>query len=119
MFEFGAFKGMPAPARLITLNIGAQTVGLAKFRVQTHGGLMLLDYRFREILADPAGEGTRPAQITTALREMLDEVGIKRSSVNYAVGADRKSTRLNSSHDQISYAVFCLKKKKKKFTNLM
>src|SRR2546421_7537133 len=27
---------------------------------------------------------------------------------------DRKSTRLNSSHDQISYAVFCLKKKKKK-----
>src|SRR2546421_6189608 len=28
-------------------------------------------------------------------------------------GEDRKSTRLNSSHDQISYAVFCLKKKKK------
>src|SRR5216683_5047809 len=28
---------------------------------------------------------------------------------------DRKSTRLNSSHDQISYAVFCLKKKKKKY----
>src|SRR2546427_4784555 len=29
---------------------------------------------------------------------------------------DRKSTRLNSSHSQISYAVFCLKKKKKKKT---
>src|SRR5688572_32338790 len=29
-----------------------------------------------------------------------------------AVTADRKSTRLNSSHSQISYAVFCLKKKK-------
>src|SRR2546430_12248679 len=29
---------------------------------------------------------------------------------------DRKSTRLNSSHSQISYAVFCLKKKKKKTT---
>src|SRR2546430_14347295 len=28
-------------------------------------------------------------------------------------GVDRKSTRLNSSHSQISYAVFCLKKKKK------
>src|SRR2546421_8505584 len=28
------------------------------------------------------------------------------------VRSDRKSTRLNSSHDQISYAVFCLKKKK-------
>src|SRR2546427_3037675 len=30
------------------------------------------------------------------------------------IGRDRKSTRLNSSHSQISYAVFCLKKKKKK-----
>src|SRR5688572_31232671 len=30
------------------------------------------------------------------------------------VGRDRKSTRLNSSHSQISYAVFCLKKKRKK-----
>src|SRR2546427_7091218 len=30
------------------------------------------------------------------------------------VKIDRKSTRLNSSHSQISYAVFCLKKKKKK-----
>src|SRR5690625_4354930 len=32
--------------------------------------------------------------------------------LNYAVGRDRKSTRLNSSHVAISYAVFCLKKKK-------
>src|SRR2546421_6185784 len=32
---------------------------------------------------------------------------------------DRKSTRLNSSHDQISYAVFCLKKKKKKSQRAM
>src|SRR5688572_32731965 len=31
-----------------------------------------------------------------------------------ALARDRKSTRLNSSHSQISYAVFCLKKKKKK-----
>src|SRR5688572_31470701 len=31
-------------------------------------------------------------------------------------GLDRKSTRLNSSHSQISYAVFCLKKKKKAVT---
>src|SRR5690625_5808503 len=31
----------------------------------------------------------------------------------YDIGGDRKSTRLNSSHVAISYAVFCLKKKKK------
>src|SRR5579859_8234930 len=36
-------------------------------------------------------------------------------SVN--AGRDRKSTRLNSSHSQISYAVFCLKKKKSQYNN--
>src|SRR5690606_41339732 len=34
----------------------------------------------------------------------------------YTVGLDRKSTRLNSSHVKISYAVFCLKKKKQNNT---
>src|SRR3989337_563977 len=33
-------------------------------------------------------------------------------SISYAVSLDRKSTLLNSSHGSISYAVFCLKKKK-------
>src|SRR2546430_14629614 len=36
------------------------------------------------------------------------------SLLAYLFDLDRKSTRLNSSHSQISYAVFCLKKKKKK-----
>src|SRR2546430_13268003 len=34
-------------------------------------------------------------------------------SSSWLLSVDRKSTRLNSSHSQISYAVFCLKKKKK------
>src|SRR2546421_3807900 len=34
------------------------------------------------------------------------------ASTPWTATSDRKSTRLNSSHDQISYAVFCLKKKK-------
>src|SRR5256712_9011417 len=37
----------------------------------------------------------------------------RESGPSALAAADRKSTRLNSSHDQISYAVFCLKKKKK------
>src|SRR5688572_32324965 len=47
-------------------------------------------------------------------------VGKTRLAVHVAAGLeaafaeDRKSTRLNSSHSQISYAVFCLKKKKRK-----
>src|SRR3712207_7706941 len=36
-----------------------------------------------------------------------------------ASGLDRKSTRLNSSHANISYAVFCLKKKKKNKCNVI
>src|SRR2546429_2127554 len=46
----------------------------------------------------------------------LDETGRalwRRSHVGFVFQADRKSTRLNSSHGYISYAVFCLKKKKK------
>src|SRR2546430_12610916 len=34
-------------------------------------------------------------------------------------GRDRKSTRLNSSHSQISYAVFCLKKKKRYYSHIL
>src|SRR2546421_3629147 len=44
----------------------------------------------------------------------LDGVYDLRIKVYQCLNRDRKSTRLNSSHDQISYAVFCLKKKKKK-----
>src|SRR2546430_12705110 len=40
--------------------------------------------------------------------------GVKRMGGVTRAGLDRKSTRLNSSHSQISYAVFCLKKKKKR-----
>src|SRR2546421_6694073 len=50
-------------------------------------------------------------------RDSLRAVGLSplRQGAECAAGTerrDRKSTRLNSSHDQISYAVFCLKKKK-------
>src|SRR2546427_5498741 len=45
------------------------------------------------------------------LRAWCDASGTRRA--NLQARRDRKSTRLNSSHSQISYAVFCLKKKKK------
>src|SRR2546421_9563470 len=41
-------------------------------------------------------------------------VRAREKHLELTVDVDRKSTRLNSSHDQISYAVFCLKKKKSK-----
>src|SRR2546429_7814585 len=57
---------------------------------------------------------------TTLFRSLLRDAGIHPQSVRppgpakFGDGVrDRKSTRLNSSHGYISYAVFCLKKKKK------
>src|SRR5688572_32741433 len=49
----------------------------------------------------------------TAVRTYLDDRGIS-YEVRPRLVRDRKSTRLNSSHSQISYAVFCLKKKRNK-----
>src|SRR5437773_8407166 len=55
------------------------------------------------ILTTHAGSLSRPA----------DLIAINRSRAAGQAGEDRKSTRLNSSHITNSYAVFCLKKKKK------
>src|SRR2546430_5700750 len=48
----------------------------------------------------------------TKLASMFRSMGICSGSSPAKDNIDRKSTRLNSSHSQISYAVFCLKKKK-------
>src|SRR5437870_3934338 len=82
---------MAAPARLITLNIGSQTIGLAEFRV-IQGRLVLLNYRFREAPLDPATGQRRDAHVAVhetavVLREMLHEMHIHRGPLNYAVPA--------------------------------
>src|SRR5258707_9137895 len=56
----------------------------------------------------PDGHGGRPGDGSRKGRRGLPGGRVR---------GDRKSTRLNSSHANISYAVFCLKKKKKKNTN--
>src|SRR3712207_2432858 len=75
---------MAASPRIVSLNLGSQTVSLAEFRTQANGGLVLAGYRLREIVGDDA---TRNAQITAALGEMIGELGIKAAPVNYAVPA--------------------------------
>src|SRR2546430_11392449 len=52
------------------------------------------------------------AEDTIAAHQSGHNSGVIHSGLYYKPGSDRKSTRLNSSHSQISYAVFCLKKKK-------
>src|SRR2546430_12372125 len=66
----------------------------------------------------PAG-ANRVLFLTDIKTDMLIPAGSAPAAPEFAEGIwinsepDRKSTRLNSSHSQISYAVFCLKKKKK------
>src|SRR5260221_3827295 len=53
--------------------------------------------------------------------ELLESSGQPLSEdalIKHLFGVDRKSTRLNSSHTVISYAVFCLKKKKNNYRQL-
>src|SRR2546421_4934375 len=57
----------------------------------------------------------RVARRKALFRALVDDVVGLRDPL--AFFGDRKSTRLNSSHDQISYAVFCLKKKKSKVSD--
>src|SRR5438034_3489926 len=61
----------------------------------------------------------RSAPSATELAKMTPIAASVESSVFFSrCQIDRKSTRLNSSHTVISYAVFCLKKKKKKIKNI-
>src|SRR3989440_8805155 len=63
--------------------------------VEAPGGTLLTSHTVQSSLGD--------------LFQLQDDIARR---VVEALSLDRKSTRLNSSHDQISYAVFCLKKKK-------
>src|SRR5437773_5704509 len=65
---------------------------------------------------DGPGYGPRPHR-TRPRRGGLRARPITRTP-DLQPGGDRKSTRLNSSHITISYAVFCLKKKKKQITSI-
>jgi type IV pilus assembly protein PilM len=75
-------------ARIVTLNLGSQSIELAEFRAQPPGGLILCGYRSRELLADPAREATRHTEIVAALREMMGELQIKGGPVNYTVAEE-------------------------------
>src|SRR2546427_9010036 len=60
---------------------------------------------FRSSIPNAPSTTARTTAMALVVQEALERTRCR---------GDRKSTRLNSSHSQISYAVFCLKKKKKK-----
>ena len=76
---------MSASPRILSLDLGSQTLGLAEFQAQPNGGLVLTGYRRRDILADPAAETDRNRQISETLSAMMRELGIKNGPIDYAV----------------------------------
>src|SRR5690349_24241086 len=74
-------------------------------------------FRSRRRCAErPRALGAQPLDERGPAQAVLDRVAVgldPHEQAHVAPEQDRKSTRLNSSHVEISYAVFCLKKKKK------
>src|SRR3712207_8744844 len=75
-----------------------------------YGGEVVEEGLTQDLLADPRHPYTW-ALVNAVPR--IDEVTPEDRRLTTIEGQDRKSTRLNSSHANISYAVFCLKKKYK------
>src|SRR5437773_8767695 len=91
----------------------------------TAGATILADrVTVRGTIAGPANVGVSVNGVTAVVSgnvfsaaDVPLTTGQNIATATAAVPADRKSTRLNSSHITISYAVFCLKKKKKQKKN--
>src|SRR2546427_8223672 len=88
------------PRNTLATDVPGQTTAVGPLRATLH---VLAEDRVRH-----QGE---PVALVAAETLELARDAVEAIEVEYEV--DRKSTRLNSSHSQISYAVFCLKKKKK------
>jgi type IV pilus assembly protein PilM len=67
---------MAAPSRILSLNLGMQTVGAAEFRSTPDGGLTIVNWKTVELIVDPAADATRPAQIEGAIGELRESMGL-------------------------------------------
>src|SRR5205809_448759 len=101
--------GLDEVLRVVGVRVRIQEVPEAHQAEDAAGAQRVRGRRLRVVVADHVD----------ADLEVLEQRVIERAEGQPAVGAvhevirrDRKSTRLNSSHGYISYAVFCLKKKK-------
>src|SRR5574344_2477915 len=106
-------------ARLSDLEFEAQAISNEKIRLSTQSQQASTDYQNALDLKKLTVENSEGTQVTATASRLVDygalstgTTGISQTQriLKDATG-DRKSTRLNSSHQIISYAVFCLKKK--------
>src|SRR3712207_9008926 len=76
-----------------------------------HGRLQVVPADIVEVKVDPLRRGAGDGRLQVRLGLVVDGL-VDADLLQEGDLLDRKSTRLNSSHANISYAVFCLKKKK-------
>src|SRR5216683_8210095 len=92
-------SNLTVPAKAETSHLRSRAIGLRYQFEQVTVGVIEID-------------ATAAVEVINFARPLPHKVGVKHHAPVTEAGEDRKSTRLNSSHDQNSYAVFCLKKKK-------
>src|SRR5256885_4542277 len=80
----------------------------ASLRKTSEGAARSGAAQLNELVAVPYRKGIQETPVVAGIRVRIERL------TRYDLTQDRKSTRLNSSHLVISYAVFCLKKKKTK-----
>src|SRR5438309_10738201 len=97
-----------APAHLLhlpTIFSFNQTATTQIYTLSLHDALPISSRRYSKQASSPGRSALRPEALSK--KHLMQPAAVSLSCCR-----DRKSTRLNSSHSSISYAVFCLKKKK-------
>ncbi len=69
----------------VALNIGSQRIGMAVFETSKSGGLVLKGYETETIIADPAMDASREAQIRVALEDLVAKLKVPKAKVRYAI----------------------------------
>ena len=70
---------------IITLNLGSQRVGMARFGISGKGSILLKDYAFAEMPGDPTADGTRRSSLSAAVKQLATQFKAADADVNYAV----------------------------------
>src|SRR5699024_11282438 len=113
MFDLGVHRAKDAEEsglELIRRGRGGRVIGMTLHPSWARPLASELNQAAHDLLAEPG--------VRLVAAENVDvELGAVTQRIVHSVSEDRKSTRLNSSHVSISYAVFCLKKKKQTSTH--
>src|SRR3989440_3639972 len=118
--KFGVTAAAPVA---VAASAGAAAAASAPAEEQTEFNVTLKEYpadkkvTVIKVIRELTGLGLKEAKdlvegAPSTVKEGVSKTDSETMKKKLEDAGDRKSTRLNSSHDQISYAVFCLKKKK-------